>query len=352
MKIPSLSLWVFGLLLLLTSCAPKPDDTPLYQGQEWNPKQQLEIIAIGSCNKQSSEQHIWKVVEAQEPDLWIWLGDNIYGDTEDMQVMLAKYQQQKGHPEYQTFRTNTPVIGTWDDHDFGVNDGGKEYAKKEESSQLMFDFLDVAQDEPARKRAGVYQSYVVGPDGQQVKIILLDTRWFRDPLVAASGNEQRYEPNLTGDILGEAQWSWLEEELTNSNAQIHLIGTSIQLIPEEQYFEKWANFPTARKRFFELLEKTRPARPILMSGDRHIAELSKIELDSLATPLYEITASGMTHTWKPAWGTDEPNQHRVSDLIIAKNFGLIHIDWSQPEPVITVRILDEEGKERLKHTLS
>jgi alkaline phosphatase D len=266
-----------------------------------------------------------------------------------MDVMLAKYQRQKSGGAYSRFRQEVPVIGIWDDHDYGVNDGGKEYPQKEASSALLMDFLDVPRDAEVRERAGVYQSYSFGPEGEQIKIILLDTRYFRDPLEKQSMTGPRYYPNPQGDILGEVQWEWLERELTQSSAQIHLIGTSIQLIAEEQFFEKWANFPTARDRFFRLLEKTKPSRPILISGDRHISELSRIQLPGLERPLYELTSSGMTHTWSSAGA--EPNRYRVGDLIIAKAFGLIQIDWSGAEPSLSVRVHRDTGEELLNEIL-
>jgi len=341
---------LFTHILICYSCQPAPSDTPLFEGQDLNLEKRLETIAIGSCNRQDEPQAIWDAIRKENPDLWIWLGDNIYGDTENMDVMLAKYQRQKGEAAYRRFRKEVPVIGIWDDHDYGVNDGGKEYPQKEASSSLLLDFLDVPKEAEVRKREGVYQSYTFGPEGEEIKIILLDTRYFRDPLEPQSMAGPRYYPNPEGDILGEAQWRWLEQELTNSDAQIHLIGTSIQLIPEEQFFEKWANFPAARDRFFRLLEKTKPSRPVLISGDRHISELSRIELPALETPLYELTSSGMTHTWGSAG--EEPNRYRVGELIISKAFGLIRIDWSGAEPSLRVLVKKDNGQELLSRELN
>ena len=46
--------------------------------------QELTTIAFGSCSRQSLPQLMWPFVLDQSPDLWIWTGDNIYGDSEDM----------------------------------------------------------------------------------------------------------------------------------------------------------------------------------------------------------------------------------------------------------------------------
>jgi len=316
------------VLLFISSCQKKkqPDTAKtLFEGQQINFDQTLTTIALGSCNRQDHPQDMWPVIASHEPPLWIWLGDNIYGDSEDMQVLKDKYLQQKNREEYSRFRENRAVLGIWDDHDYGVNDGDKNYPKKEESKQLMLDFLDVPQNAEVRNRPGAYQSYTFGQEGKTVKILLLDGRYFRDEL------------------------QWLEGELTNSEAQIHLIACGIQFIPVDQIFEKWANFPAARDRFFKLLEKTQPAHTLLLSGDRHISELSRIQLDSLPYPLYELTASGMTHSWSDA---DEDNRYRVGQLVTSLNFGLLNIDWSEGEPKMKVSIRGNDNKLLLEEQLN
>ena len=336
---------VFSLAFLI-SCQPKPAAVPeinLWEDRPLSENTLLQTIAVGSCNRQDLPQDIWKSILEKKPELWIWLGDNIYGDTEDMEVLKSKYLLQKTNPEYRNLLQHSQVIGIWDDHDYGVNDGDKNYPFREASKMLMLDFLDIQADNPVRTREGAYQSYTFGPEGKKVKIILLDARYFRDTLQATGVDDgNRYFPNETGDILGEAQWEWLESELTQSDAQIHLIGSGIQMIPEEQFFEKWANFPTARKRLFDLINKTKPALPLLLSGDRHIAELSKLPMDSLPQPIFELTASGMTHTWRNMM--EESSQYRVGELVVSKNYGLIKIDWSTPTPTITVEVLNPENQ--------
>lgn len=331
-----------AILLLLLAChrdaGPKTVKEPLYRGQQLNTAQTLHTIAFGSCAHEYEDQPIWPFIRANNPQLWIWMGDIVYGDTEDMALLERKYQQQKNRPEYAQFRSAVPVIGIWDDHDYGVNDGDKRYAKRVESQKLLLDFLDVPPDAPARKRKGAYQSFVFGPEGRQVKIILLDGRYFRDPLEKTFFNGNLgYQPKAGLDMLGEAQWRWLEAELHNSAAQVHLIACGIQFLPEEHRFEKWANFPDARQRLLQLLAKYQPANAVLLSGDRYIAELSRITLPDLPQDtIYEITSSGLTHTW--SLNEYEPNQHRVGDMVIGKNFGVLRIDWSGKEPVLTAEV--------------
>ena len=256
--------------------------------------------------------------------------------------MKQKYDLQLSNEGYQKLTKNCPVIGIWDDHDYGVNDGGKEFVKKKETKALMLDFLGVAEDATVRSREGAYQAYTYGPKGKQIKVILLDARYFRDDIQRDKSKKARYIPNEEGDILGEAQWAWLEAELDNSKAQVHLIASGIQFIPEEHRFEKWANFPKAQQRLMDLIGKTKPSKAILLSGDRHIAEVSKKEIKGLSYPLYEITSSGLTHSYEKAG--KEKNKYRVSPLVGQKNYGILKFDWSGKVPKVRALVKGLENK--------
>lgn len=294
-------------------------------------------IAIGSCyDLNLNDNSIWKEIRNTDPDLWLWLGDIVYSDTHDISVIERNYNTLKNDVEYQKLIDSMPIIGIWDDHDYGQNDGGKFYSKKKESKEQLLNFLDVSESDSVYNHEGIYSSYVYGEGNKKTKIILLDTRYFRDTVETDSESEERYKVNEIGDILGEDQWSWLESELQKNEAAIHIIASGYQIIAWEPKYEKWSNFPTARQRLFDLLVKTQPNRTFLLSGDRHISEVAKLDIKGLDYPLYEFTSSGMTHTWDEVW--IEENRHRVSGPIIQKNFGLIVIDWEKQEPQITFEI--------------
>lgn len=257
--------------------------------------QQISKIAFGSCNKHNLPQPLWNPINEDKPEVFIWLGDNVYGDTHDMELLESKYMAQKAIPGYQQLKKNTQVIGVWDDHDYGINDGGKFYTQREMSMQLMLDFLDEPKNSPRRKQQGVYASYEYGTGEESVKIFLLDARYNRDTLYRQEGI---YLPNTEGSILGKEQWDWLESELKNSNAKVNIISSGIQFIPTEHPFEKWENFPKEREKLFNLIHISGAKNPVLISGDRHIAEISKLKDQRFPNGLYEITSSGMTHVWK------------------------------------------------------
>ncbi|MFW5760411.1 MAG: alkaline phosphatase D family protein [Cyclobacteriaceae bacterium] len=305
-------------------------------------------IAFGSCSKQYEQQPLWQEMLQHNPDLFIWLGDNVYADTYDMQQMARIYQEQLENPDYQAFTALVPVIGIWDDHDYGMNDAGKYYPKKDSSKMLMMDFLEVPENSPRRKRAGAYESYTYNFTGKTIKIILLDTRYFRDSLQKSEVRGRRYEPSETGTMLGEQQWQWLSGELQNPG-DINIIGSSIQVISQEHGWEKWHNFPHERERLLSLIAESDAPNVFFITGDRHIAEISRMRWPEIDYPLYDITSSGLTHTW--AHAEDEPNQHRVDSLVARLNYGLIKISKQEENLSIQVDIRGEEDALYLQQTL-
>ncbi|MFO8147593.1 MAG: alkaline phosphatase D family protein [Bacteroidota bacterium] len=321
------------LLLLLNSCGPgktseenqalKSDETV-----ELNSVQSADFtIAFGSCNKQSLPQPLWEPIIASKPDVFIWGGDNIYADTPDMNKMEQDYIIQKSNPGYQKLISSTAVLATWDDHDYGKNDAGLEWEYKKESQQKFLDFLDVPQNDARRQREGVYHSKMFNLENGSINVILLDTRYFRSNLIKSEEAGKRYDPNMEGTVLGEEQWEWLELELKNSKADFNLIVSSIQFLSAEHGFETWGNFPEEMEKLIALISSSKAENVVLLSGDRHISEFSKLEIPSLKYPLIDFTSSGLTHTYTSFSG--EPNQYRVEEVVSDLSFGLLHFDFSK-----------------------
>lgn len=313
----------------------------------WSQKNET-VIAFGSCSDEDNPQELWNDILKQKPSLWIWGGDNIYADSGDTLNLKTRYTKQKSDPGYQQLLKTCPVTGTWDDHDYGTNDGGKNWPHKDAAKIQALRFFGFPKTNPVWNHAGMYNSMTIGEGTSKIKIINLDTRYFRDTVYkvyykpeGTEKKEYRYEQNLTGDVLGEAQWQWLETELKNSNASLFIVNSSIQVLSEEHRFEKWANLPSARKRFLDLLAKLNK-NILIISGDRHIAEFSKINLPGMKTPVYEFTSSGLTHTWPERW--PENNKYRVGELIVQKNFGLLKIDWHKKDFTVTMQARGKDGQ--------
>nr|HMP31918.1 alkaline phosphatase D family protein [Saprospiraceae bacterium] len=303
-------------------------------------------------------QPILQKIADSKPDFFIYLGDNIYGDTYDMDVLKAKYKKLSDKSEYQALQKSTKVLATWDDHDYGWNDIGRHYTHKEISKEIFLDFFNEPKDSKRRKRAGIYDAHIYQYGSKKLQIILLDTRTFRDDLRTYRGELHKekkyfypldYFPHETEDstILGKDQWLWLENELSKP-ADVRIICTSTQFSIEFNGYEAWANFPHEQKKMIELISKTKANGVIFISGDVHYAEISKME-NSIGYPLYDFTSSGITSTWHFA----TPNINRIEGPVMENHYGLITIDWSKSKsPNLKMECIDINDNQRFEYNIS
>jgi alkaline phosphatase D len=106
------------------------------------------------------------------------------------------------------------------------------------------------------------------------------------------------------------------------------------------------NFPRERERLFALIRDTGAEGVILLSGDRHLAELSVMDA-GIGYPIYDLTSSGLNQAFR-GWRPLEVNRHRVATMNWGDNFGVVTIDWDRPDPRIGLQIRDVEGDIRIQ----
>ena len=270
-------------------------------------------IGIGSCLDQDFPQPIWQPIEEENLDYFIFLGDNVYGDSifENLYKMKRAYsKQEKLLPD---FLDQTDIFAIWDDHDYGKNDGGSDYKYKKLAENLFLDFWNVPINDVRRSREGIYFSENKVFFNKKYKLIFLDTRYFRSQLKGKKGSYQKNNDE-SSTILGKEQWTWLEKEL-NSNFDYLFIFSSIQIIPEAHGFEKWSNFPNDRTKLLKILEKYKD-RTILFSGDRHRSGIYK------RNGIIEITSSSMN---KPGSSFFETDKYLIGETYPQENYSVLKI---------------------------
>lgn len=329
------------------------------QSSAQQPNAPLTRIAFGSCADQDKPLPIFDTIAATKPELLLLLGDNIYVDIDHTtgkllpkaqitaDLIRQKYDAMAKVPGFQKLRAACPILATWDDHDFGHNDAGGDFALKDESQKLFLDFFGAAADDLRRKQKGVYAAATYGPPGKRVQVIVLDTRYHRSPLTRAKAPRPGervppYVPNTSPDatVLGAEQWKWLEAELKKP-AEVRLLVSSIQVIADDHPFEKWGNFPKERQKLYDLINATRANGVVILSGDRHLAEIS-LDTKAVGYPLYDVTSSGFNQGYK-TWREPEENAKRVSAMPYGDNFGTVLIDWSGDDPRLTLQVRDEDN---------
>ncbi len=312
----------------------------------------LRRIAFGSCAKQDRPQPIWEAVVGANPDVFLFIGDAVYADGQGIGFIRAAFSKLRAVGGYRRLADSCPILAVWDDHDYGMDDGGAGNRLRDEAQRVFLDAFDVSADSERRVRRGLYHARMFGPPGERTQIILLDTRYFRGPLTRRDVRESGvgpYVPNPdpTVTMLGEEQWRWFERQL-RLPADLRIIASGIQVLAEDHGWEKWANLPHERDRLFEAIRDTGAQRVIFISGDRHAAELSA-KSDAVDYLLYDLTSSGLNCALPRL--SDEPNRHRVGEKIRSDNFGMIVVDWSHPSPEIRLEIRDVHGAPVLSHQL-
>jgi len=359
----------------------------------------LKRMAFTSCVKawRPGQADLWPQVENFDPQLWLWTGDAVYANGTALSYLAPAFEEQLRVPAYERFlayaaERGVKVDGVWDDHDLGVNDGGAETPDIPARQELFLDFLGVSADSPRRARRGLYRSLAFGSGERRAKVIMLDVRshrghyvipsvgawfhWFptigKFMPVLAAGCRYLSQLRIPGldlalvdfqseavSVLGEEQWAWLEAELRDSDARVHVIVSSTQVLTSNPVFEGWKHFPRERRRLLDLLERLEVPGVVLISGDVHHGEIARYPYAADAAAAgagarvtaVEITASGSTHSLGTSKKTKKLyppilasyDEHRVQpeSFYTGLNFGTLEIQWpdgpGEPEVLLAVR---------------
>ena len=308
-------------------------------------------------------QPIWNAVIAAEPDLFLFVGDAIYGDWDGEKVVPAtaeSLQRDWGKlaaiPGFAELRRTIPVMATWDNHDYGAYNGGAEFELKQTSREIFLEFF--ATGTRYLDHDGVYDAKIFGPPGKRLQIILLDTRYFKGPFVHDErSKEEKQRLNIVGTyapqtdpavtLLGETQWQWLDAQLRQP-ADVRLIVSGTQIVPDEKGMDEWGNYPHERQRLFDLIAESGAEGVIILSGNVHFTEISRVDAGSY--PLVEFTSSGMTHSTEAY--AQATNSYRVAGPYAGTNFGVVEIDWDATPVVVTLRAVREDGSVAFDYQVS
>lgn len=291
---------------------------------------ELKKFAFGSCNNHRYLQPIWQGMIKNSPDLFIWGGDNVYANTKSIELIKYSYDIQNAQADYKQLKSQTPIIGTWDDHDFGYDNAWGNFLYKDLSQRLALDFFEEPMDSPRRLQQGIYTSYDFGEGNRKVKIILLDNRYFKGLDRAAP-------------FLGIPQWTWLEEEIKNSDAKIHFIMSGLTVTgPWYPGGEEWKDSAQDSARLWDMIEKYQPKGLVFLSGDKHFANINQ------RYGFLEFMASGMTHT-VPFGVRKFVASSFGGTSFFGLNYGLIEIEWPNHTPLLRMHIKNREGKSIFTH---
>ena len=314
----------------------------------------ITSIGFTSCSLQKIEpKDCFKTLSTLNLDGMIFAGDNIYGDYLALahgseEFIKGQYQLLGHEPEFNALLGSVDnVYATWDDHDYGMNDGVVDNPAKVYARKLFCNFWNEPENSIRRTREdGIYQSYMQGEGDKKVQIICLDLRWnqSKHPGNAVSGYPIVTDPTKT--MLGDAQWAWLKEELKKP-AAVRIMVSSLQFCAPYNGGEAWAVYPNEQQKMIDLINETKANGLFFISGDVHYAELCRIK-PSNTYNLYDLTSSGVTHV-----GTAPVvNENRIEEPFSKFNFGLININWNKTPVEISLEVHGSKGEMEIQKVVS
>lgn len=310
-------------------------------------------VLIGSClDEEKGPSAALTSLSQEEADLFLMIGDNVYGDRDgrgyvnnqtDLEELRGSFTDLAAREDFQAVRESFPMMVAWDDHDYGANDAGSEFPFRGLAERVHEVFWGL-EDQDVGQWPGTYYARTFGPEGQRTQVIMLDTRFFRSGLTPTDEwgvkGKERYMPAPTGsmqDMLGAAQWTWLENQLQQP-ADIRLIASSIQVMPTAHGWEAWSTMPDERQRLFDLIKKTEADGVVFLSGDRHTSFVYE-EAAVLPYSANELTSSSLNVSFQDE--SDEVDARQLGAGFAPENYGAVEIDWDAK--TVALKLKDNGG---------
>ena len=302
-------------------------------------------VAIGACLRYSPGGTALGDIALHGPDLMLWLGDNIYADTEDMTVMRELYDALGANPRFQALSAATETMAVWDDHDYGWNNANATWPHKDAAKEEFLRFWGAAPDDPRWEQPGVYSSRIFGTGERSVQVILLDNRYNLDPSGLRGRRSGPAGPwrgavglapgpaCRAGDRRGSSQAGSRSSKTTTSTPSGRV----------------WGDSPHERERLFRVIREMGVPGVLFVSGDMHFSELTRHPDDAAALgyATYDLTPSGLDQietAGEGQWG----NPNRIGELLNSnRKYGMVEIDWALPDPEIHLEIYD--GRDLFVH---
>tara|TARA_Y100000022_G_scaffold152685_1_gene134620 strand:- start:41 stop:1042 length:1002 start_codon:yes stop_codon:yes gene_type:complete len=304
--------------------------------------QEILTLGFGSCLHQDRSMAILKTIEKKELDLFMFIGDNVYGDQKDGELdkLIRTYKQQYNNLE--NFLKNVSTDFIWDDHDFGLNDGGSDYRYKDRAKELFLETWKIPSQDPRRLRDGLYFDKMIEKNGLKVHLIFLDNRTFKSEWKLTDEfnkeGKERYVKDFDPDktLLGKKQWQWLKDKL-NEDSNIKIILSSLQILSLGHGWESWDKLPLEREKLFNLIDESNVSNLFILSGDRHRGGFYSFKtVDN--NDIYEFTSSSLN--LPIPFNTEEKGPLRIGSTYRKANFGVVRIF----EDKVVMELTSNKGK--------
>ncbi len=318
---------------------------------QWRTDPPTVRIALGSCaylndgrfdrpgKPYGGGEEIFDSIAAQDPDLMLWLGDNIYlreADYTSRGGIDRRYRFYRSHPALAKLWTATPHVAIWDDHDFGPDNADFSYSGRGWTHEMFLRYWPMPYAPPAD---GLYGKVLQG----DVDIFMLDGRTHRYP--------QRWPDGPDKAMYGAKQLLWLKAALVASRAPFKVVAGGSQFFNRVSRAESWARHPAEQEDFLRFIEATKVPGVIFLSGDRHFTEHLRLARGGLYA-LNEFTVSPLTSGASSSLNDAERNNPDLvaGTLLNERNFALITVTGPRTQRALTLEIRDTKGVKRWEWT--
>ncbi len=305
-------------------------------------------IAIGSCayfNQSAYDRpgppygdtsfQIFEKIAEKNPDLMLWLGDNLYLRESDWGSEMGineRYIHTRKQDGLRKLLSTCPNLSIWDDHEFGPNDANGSFYNKELTREAFCNFW-------ANPGCGIHQMGGINYafDYNDVHFLMLDNRYHRTPDFCDSC--------LDESVLGKDQLQWLKMNLlTLPKSEFKIIGLGGQFLNSAKVFENYSNYEWEKNEIIQFIHKHQISNVIFISGDRHFSELSLLKKAGKPS-IYDFTVSPLTSGVYA--NVDEKNKFRVESTLYreGRNFGMIQFVGKEKNRSLRFILYDKEGNE-------
>jgi phosphodiesterase/alkaline phosphatase D-like protein len=222
----------------------------------------FSLAFSGDTEERHRPFRIFDVMAAQNPDVFVHLGDTVYADIpkRDFEPTLRHYRRKhfaiRSDEALQRFAARTVTYATWDDHEI-ENDTHGGHPAIGVAGQA---FREYWPSQSVSDR-GMYRHVSLGKD---VDLFMLDTRAFRS-IQSAENDDQK-------TMLGAAQMAWFTDAYEKSKARFRLVASSVPMHGSSK--DAWGNYSSERDRLFTMFRRAfrdSNAHTIVLSADYHFA---------------------------------------------------------------------------------
>ena len=237
-----------------------PDDAHSFTTA--NPARKDHRVSVGFVSCVDIEPNgIWKEMEKLRVDMVCLMGDTPYIDSSNLRTVRDRHRRFLQMPDLAALGMHTPVIGTWDDHDFGRNNGnGRNMLKGKGDTRRGFVEYR-AHSQFGNGAEGVYHKVDLG----MMEVFLLDPRYF-------SQTEPSPVDKTQPTCFGFDQWKWLLKNLRESKAPFKVLATgSIWQDKKNSETDDMFTYWYERDALLDFIKAEKISGVVLLGGDIHVA---------------------------------------------------------------------------------